>query len=238
MPAWLSGSLRECKLAKGEITGKARFKEIKKKKNENFTKAQNMNLSWEQTKTAPAPILLSGLCLSQFEVTELGTPGSSPAACKGAGETLWRSPLQSAVTLKLSVWGTRRAQGVQAGEKTREMHADLVLACKDAAERSCSALLPALLLLPAVQAGATSSCEPAAHQRNVLKACACLWLSQESRCLWRCKNERVKAEAGSWGDAGQDEGCVAPWCITCEVCGAIWDTARHKDGFGAHIISV
>lgn len=100
-----------------------------------------MNLSWEQTKTAPVPILLSGLCLSQFEVTELGAPGSPWQRAKGAGETLRRSPLQSAVTLKLSVRGTRRAQGVQVGEKTREMHADLFLACKDAAERLCSAPL-------------------------------------------------------------------------------------------------
>ena len=38
-----------------------------------------------------------------------------------------------------------------------------------------------------------------------------------------------KAEAGSWahrGDGGQSEGCVAPRCISWEVCGAIWDSAK------------
>lgn len=47
--------------------------------------------------------------------------------------------------------------------------------------------------------------------------------------MCRCKNEGVKAEAGSWahgGDGGQSEGCVAPRCVSCEVCGAIWDAAE------------
>lgn len=62
------------------------------------------------------------------------------------------------------------------------------------------------------------------HQRDVLKAC----VPRESRHVWRCRNERVKAEAGSQlvGVGGrQGEGCAAPRCIAREVWGVLRDPA-------------